>query len=148
MKVAGLIGDKSSVHPEEVILWLLIYLIRIVTLNLLLKYSDPDIDIILLGKVKHKLVLVIIVEDDQLRVVVFVTFVPGRAPVCLVTVVVFLNMKLIIMQTSELIPCNMILYDVPTHLHTAEERPEVSHTRSSTHSPSRRRYHQQVYHWA
>ena len=55
------------------------------------EHSNPDVDLILLPKLKHKVILFVTVDSHEVCGVLLLALIPGLLPLSLVRVVIFLG---------------------------------------------------------
>ena len=55
------------------------------------EHSNPDVDVILVPKLKHKVILFITVDSHKVCGVLLLALIPGLLPLSLVRIVVFLS---------------------------------------------------------
>ena len=60
--------------------------------------SNPDMDVILVPKLKHVVILLVAVDSHKVCGMLLLTFLPGLLPLGLIAIVVFLDRILILIK--------------------------------------------------
>ena len=55
------------------------------------EHSNPDVDVILVPKLKHEVILFVAVDSNKVCCVLLLALIPGLLPLSLVRVVIFLG---------------------------------------------------------